>query len=187
MTTLCQLADVKTFLGITDTNSDALLSGYIVPGVSAAILTWIGRDIFSQSYTEIFNGIGGVRYKTKQYPIATVSGVNLGLDTSSPLPIPARGTVGVQGYTFDDEFIYLSGYRFMPGWQNCQVVYTAGYAAVPADLEEAAIMCSAHQLKRAKQLHLDSENVGQQMTKFQAVDFPPEAKTILQNYRQVTA
>jgi hypothetical protein len=50
---------------------------------------------------------------------------------------PARTSPTGTGYVFDEDTIYLSGYSFTRGVQNVQLGTSAGFATLPADLDQA--------------------------------------------------
>ena len=141
---LTTLATVKDWLGIPsgDTSKDARLSRLITSS-SARIVGWLGRGILSASYSETYSGVGNARLGLRNYPVIaiaslTVDGVTVPAASGSP---PAGGyTVAHVGSpVVTGAFINLSGYCFTRGADNVAPVYTAGYATVPADIEQAAI------------------------------------------------
>lgn len=145
---LCLLADVKTWLGLTSTNDDNLLSS-LITNVSQRILSILQRDaIVSAAYTETYDGTGTPSLALLHYPVTGVTSL-----TINDAPIVASPDGVVSGYVFDKFSLKLVGscaawalqpgvfgapYTFIKGSQNVVVKYTAGYAAVPFDLAEAA-------------------------------------------------
>ena len=128
---LTTLTAFKSWGGITVTSDDALLSAAIT-SLSAAIKSYINRDIISAAYTDVLNGQGGNALITTQAPITAVS--SLVIDGRT---IVASTTPLQSGYRVAAHAIYLVGAVFTRGVQNVSVDYTAGYAVVPGDIVQA--------------------------------------------------
>jgi len=130
---LCPLADVKLWLGRTDTNSDALL---------ASLITRASRDIYSylqrplllpRTVTEIRDGTGGTSLILKQWPVISIASVAACEQTIPPCSADAEfGT----GYVVEQwsgvppgrsQALSLRGYSFPQGAQNATIVYQSGY------------------------------------------------------------
>lgn len=143
---LTTLADVKAWMGRTDTNSDSVLST-LVTRASRQILTYLRRGIVQpHTIDEIRDGTGGSTLVLKQWPVVSVSSVTVG-----PLIVPQAPALSANpssanacgaGWTYDawdgvppgrPHVLSLNGYTFgerYPGAQNNQnilVVYRAGY------------------------------------------------------------
>lgn len=148
---LTSLANVKAYLGITDTSSDTILQRFLT-AMSSAFLAEVSRAIVLQTYVDTFNGSdprvriapalspypGAVTYGTdgfagvgyrgyainlEQYPVQSVTSVVIDGTT-----IPQRPDVNSDGWVLEDQRrIELVGYRFTPNVQNCIVTYTAGF------------------------------------------------------------
>lgn len=129
---LIQLSQALSFLGLsTDTNSIVASS---ISAASTSIQTWIGYQIAEATYTKTFNGPGGDRLLLPDRPVISVSAVTI--DTIS---IPACAMPS-PGFLADSKFVYVNGcYRFCRGVQNVTVSYSAGYAIVPADIQQACL------------------------------------------------
>jgi hypothetical protein len=176
---LCALGDVKTYLGITTTAMDAVLSA-LITNASAFIESYCNRVFALSSYTESYNGTGGDRLYSWRAPIVSVASLSV-----DGIAIQAAPNTQSPGFVFDDDLIYLRGARFCKGVQNVTVSYTAGFAAIPADVNQACIELVA--LKYAKRDRIDksSETLGTQQTQAYAMaDMPAQVKTALNNYRR---
>ncbi|MGH7056866.1 MAG: hypothetical protein ACREFZ_03145 [Acetobacteraceae bacterium] len=130
---LCDLASAKGYIvpALSQTTASDAVLGMIISGVSRAIESYLGRELMAQQWTELRNGTGRERLTMKHFPIFGVSSVTV--DTHK---FPAAGNPPTEswgGFTFDDRFIYVGpgflGFprRFMRGFQNVEVVYSAGY------------------------------------------------------------
>ncbi len=129
---LTQLATALLWIG---QQSDDGTVARVITAVSAQVETFLGYRILQQSYTRTFNGVGG---RVLALPDRNVSAVaSLQIDGQT---VPASSSVTVDGFVFDDKTIYLrGGYVFSRGVQNVTASYTAGWAAVPGDIEQACL------------------------------------------------
>src|SRR5690348_16067593 len=125
--TLCALQDVKTFLMITDANSDDVLNA-LIANVSTLIETYCNRTFAQATYTETRNGGCGAKLFLKNGPVTNVASV-----TVNGLSVPPAPNALSPGFVWDDSTVYIrsGGYpsEFYKGVQNVTVVYTAGYTA----------------------------------------------------------
>ena len=139
MTVLPTLAGVKTFMGITDTNSDALLNTLLAPA-SNQVISFLGYDPTSQTYSlEPYDGNGATFLYLRNRPITAVAA--LYITWISPVtPIPAvQSPLGTDsGFWFDSKAINLRGYKFDAIRNSVFVTYTAGYASIPDDIITAS-------------------------------------------------
>lgn len=126
------LSEVKAWLTITDTSSDAILQRLIYMA-TAAILNYINRDsLLYGDRTFTFDGVGGDTLMLPEWPVHSVSAV-----TVNDLSIPAATTQLGVGYSFQAptepppggmQAITMRGYSFAPGLQNISVTCKVGYA-----------------------------------------------------------
>jgi hypothetical protein len=119
---LCTVAQVQSFLGITDPTQDTALLQMLVSSASAFAQTYCGRTFASASYSEAYNGSGNRTQSLKHTPITAVSSLVVGRRSIQPAPI-----YGDQGFTFDESLLYLNCEVFWRGVQSVRVSYTAGY------------------------------------------------------------
>jgi hypothetical protein len=107
----------------------------LISACSTQIQNYIGRTIALTPYTSTFNGRGSRSLMMPNYPVVSVSSVQVG-----PQSIPARVFGAAPGYGFDDKTVFVDPpYRFDRGFQNVQIAYMAGYTTVPLDLEQACL------------------------------------------------
>jgi uncharacterized phiE125 gp8 family phage protein len=179
--TLCALADVKTYLGITDTNSDTVLTALVV-NASAMCEAFCNRVFAQASYTETRNGSGKAAMTLANAPVSAVASVSV-----DGLPVIASASPTLGGYVFDADTLYLRAgvypCTFTAGVQNVVVTYTAGFATIPPDVAQACIELVA--LKYAKRNRIDkaSETLGTQQTiSYTMADMPASVKTALKPY-----
>ena len=172
---LCVLADLKAWLNIQTSSEDTLLQNLITRG-SLQMLRWMNRDhIIATSYTENRDGSDALFILPRNFPLISVSSVMI-----DNIAIPAAASQVAAGFVFDARKIMLRGgssafysvgpyssqyqYRFTRGFQNVQLVYQAGYASVPADLQQAAIEGFAYVYRRRTHIGEDTNSASGQVT-----------------------
>ena len=152
-TDLTTLSFVKKHLQIAaDQNTDDGFLQHQVTTATAMIQQRLNRQILVAAYTEVRNGMGQRAIKVVNQPIVSVSLVQVGNSVISP-----RGDPCASGYTFDAALIYLSGWCFTRGQQNVTLIYTAGYAQVPADLENAVAELIAWKYRHRDRIGVSSK------------------------------
>lgn len=167
MPDLCLLADVKQWLGITDTNSDSLLSR-LISAVSADFLNEIKRPeltpaadftdtIFRaedlRAHEHMADGYNYYRRARQEiwlrrYPVNSITSVTVNGNVISEVTDPTTDS----GWWFDAtrqpedrQKVFLIGHWypvFAIPWTwmpNVVVGYNAGYATVPASIAQAVI------------------------------------------------
>jgi hypothetical protein len=179
--TLCALADVKTYLGITDTNSDAVLTA-LVANASAMCEAFCNRVFAQASYTETRNGTGKSAITLSNAPASAVAALSVDGVALSP-----SAGVTLPGYVFDEDTIYLrtGSYpcTFTKGAQNVVITYAAGFATIPADVAQACVELVAFKYAKRNRIDKASETLGTQQTiSYSMADMPPSVKTALKPY-----
>jgi len=125
---LVTLDQVKTWLGITDTESDALLATLAGAASDACVSAMGGRDLLRSTRTEALSGTGSDLIPVNHTPIRSVTSVTIG-----------TAALAVTSYTFDDNAIYLlNGGRIERGRKNVTVVYSGGLDDIPDPVSLAA-------------------------------------------------
>jgi hypothetical protein len=193
---LCQLSDLKLWLGIANAADDEIL-GSIVTNISTQIHTVLRRDaLLSASYTETYDGSGTPTQALLHYPITAVS--SLKINNTSIM----ASSDGVQtGYTFDQYVLKLIGIGemwqatpgyygapgvFLKGFQNVVVTYTAGYAEIPNDISQACIDWCAFRYRMRAAIGLKSKHLatGESVVFVDGVAIPAEAMAVLKHYKR---
>jgi hypothetical protein len=134
---LCTLADVKAWLGRSDSNSDALLSA-LITRTSRQILSWLRRTtILPHAGLEIRDGTGGLQMVLREWPVVSITSLVINGYT-----VPQSGEAGVSGFLLEPwsgvppgraQALALNGHFFgmcYPGAvnvQNVSIAYRAGY------------------------------------------------------------
>ena len=142
------ITQAQAFAWLSQTTDPQGVIATAISSISTQIQNFIGYQIAENTYTRTMNGLGGEKMLLRDRPVLSVSSL-----TIDSISIP-QGVVGsTSGYLFDDRFIYLYGgisgvgrsgfvgniHRFTRGVQNVTVSYTAGYATVPYDLQQATL------------------------------------------------
>jgi len=192
---LTTLANVKQYLGITTATDDAMLDRMIT-ATSNYIESYINRQFKSRSYTDVSDGNNGDVCAFQNYPVTAVSSVQIssGYFGASYGNYNGGGVITIQpsvdgfsqGYVFDTKFLKLLGYRFARGRNNVHVTYTAGYATIPPEIEQACIELISLRYKEKNRIGEKSKSAGGQETvSYNIATFPESVKTILNNYKKV--
>lgn len=193
VTTLCALADVQAYTGDATAGTVPIYTA-LIPKVSAAIEAFCARTFGQAVYTENRNGNGADRIVVRNRPLIGVTSV-----TINTLAVPPAPDAASFGYVFDDTMIYIRmGQRLSPppagatggfpvsferGIQNVVLVYTGGYATVPADVNQAACEWIAYKTAKRTRLDKKSESLGQQTVGFDLSGMPDAVKALLGPYR----
>lgn len=181
---LTTLANAKQYLalgtsiGATD---DPLLTR-LITAVSQFIETCCNRTFASQSYNEVRNGNGARAMAFRQTPVTAVASV-----TVDGVAIAARTDVNGSGYSFDDQVLYLDGYGFGRGKQSVVLSYTAGYASIPYDLEQAAIMLVSLAYKGRDRIGVTGKGIGPEHISYMVGKLRADVQTTIQQYSRVIA
>lgn len=135
MPNLTSLANVKSYLAITTTGSDALISA-LIPRASQHVERWLGRSLpYVVQTGKRLSGYGGPALVLPDKPIISVSAVSV----DGTAIVESSDGILDAGYTYEqgDGAIYLVGSVFSRGRLNVAVSWVAGYqtsetANVPA-------------------------------------------------------
>lgn len=181
MSQLCALADVKSYLGITDSNSDAVLTT-LISNASTAIESYCNRVFAQATYTETRNGGCGPKLYLMNGPVTAVTSVTVNGQSVPPAPDAVS-----YGFVFDSSIVYIrpGGYpgEFYKGIQNVTVVYTAGYATTPPDVNQACVLWVAAIFAKRSRIDKKSETLGQQQTQsYDTGPMPAITKQMLSSY-----
>ena len=181
---LTTVANLQAWLGLTNVQqatADQLQR--LVTSVSLWIQNKISRIIPDQPYVETRDGQGGTRMVLGNYPVIAVSSVVVDGITIPPSPGP-----GQDGWVLSNDGVSLRGYTFTSqDVANCVIAYTAGYATVPLDLEQACLELASMRWKERDRIGNSSIAMAGQQTNFIIKDMPPSVATVLQQYNKVVS
>ncbi len=176
---LTTLVNVKQYLSLTGPEDDALLSR-LITAASAFIQSHLNRTFASQSYTEKRNGNGGQRLSFSNFPVTAVSSVAV-----DGVAIPAAADATKAGYIFSSTMLFLNGWSFTRGYQNVAIAYTAGYVAVPADIEQVCIDLVSLKYRERDRIGISSKTLGGETVNYVKSDLSDEVKNTLRQYQKV--
>ena len=201
---LTTLGDVKAWLqtgqSAFPTTDDALLTR-LITAASQFIQTWLNRQISSQDWIEIRDGIGGpvspyeMRYQFGTFPVSAVSLVVVDGLTIPPILLSQSvqpGSAGVsnfatqEGYLFTPTQLVIRGYA-VPRKAGCVTLqYTAGYSVIPPDLAQACIELVALRYRERSRIGEVARAIGGGETvSYSQKDMSDSIKTLIQAYRVV--
>ncbi|MFQ5956176.1 MAG: head-tail connector protein [Candidatus Brocadiales bacterium] len=126
---LTSAAKVKEYLGVSGTSEDALLSR-LVDWASDLVHSYCGRIFTEASYDEYYDGDGTEGLLANQYPISTVTSLEVDGIQKDVSSYTLYGQLGL---------LKLKSGTFPKGKNNVRLQYTAGYSTIPNDLEQVAI------------------------------------------------
>lgn len=186
---LTNLADVKAWLniGTSDATYDAMLAR-LITACSMAMQAYMNRTLAVTTYSKTFNGNSKSQWMASNYPIQTITAV-----TVNGVAIPPAGPYGSglstpSGYYFDEDTVYLIGWSFMGGVQNCTIQYTAGLPASDPNymaLAQACIEVVGMRFKERGRIGERGKIVNQENIQFLIADFPPDVITLMERLRNV--
>lgn len=161
-------------------NADDVNLSRLITAASAAIETYLGRVITEASYTYTWSGKNTVSVMLPNYPVTEITSV-----TISGVTIPAAVSQNTCGYMFTEYGVVLVGYEFIKGILNCSIVYTAGYATVPAEIEQACIDLVSLRYSERDRTGIQSKSLAGESVTYSQKDMPESIKSVLQEWRKV--
>lgn len=180
---LATLSELKTYLGITWSDSDALLTIFL-QGADAAIIKYIGRWIEAANYIEQYDGKAQLMFNLKQYPVNSVTSIS---ENDGTFTTPVRTVVDADDYSVDsDTWIVNFLYPMERGFKNYQVVYNAWYETVPAELKLICLQLAAKAWNRKGAEGIKSETVAWDSLVFDVSVLWDEAILLLNEYKDVS-
>lgn len=168
--------------------SDPLLSR-LISAASQYLETQMSRTIETNTYLETRNGLGGNVMTLLNGPVVNVN--SLTIDGIVIPPRPALGSGSYSsfspgGWVNDSERIMVQGYCFNRGFMNITVNYTAGFASVPADLEQCCIDLLSEWFMYRNRIGKLSESIEGQSITFGKQMISEKDFDILNGYKRVS-
>lgn len=135
--TLTTLAKVKSQLDIppSDTSQDTRLNVFL-NAASQVIESYCERKFEQMTYTEYHHGRKMNFIMPREFPISSITSMSIdndrvfGVNTVVP---PSDYSIADR-----DRTVFYNG-KFPQGFNNIKLVYVAGYATIPADIDLACI------------------------------------------------
>lgn len=197
------LANVKTRIGVTGANDDALLSA-LMDSADAWVAHRTGRDFAGGTFTEYFPG-GVDLVVLANFPITAVTSVKVDstqgfgsetiISSSSYVVHLERGVIQSRAGPFvrpgkPPTLVNVERAHWTDSPRAVQVVYTAATSSVPADVKEAYALLIGHWYRQVKTqvstnfVNLDRQWIGEMSQIFRYdSDVPLEVKSLLDAYR----
>jgi hypothetical protein len=160
LTTLTAVKGYVQGLEVADNTFDVLLAR-LITAVSAQFVADSGTNISQATYTERRSGNGRAALTLKNAPVSSVTSVTVDGTT-----VAAQTVVGGPGWVLDGSTLQLVGSKFTEGTLNVTVVYVAGYALVPLDVEQAVIKMVGLQFSDRKRIGQGSASTGGESVSF---------------------
>lgn len=182
---LTTLETVKTYLGITTTDQDTLLSS-LIASVSEAVEHYCGRVFALDRRVEFYDGQATGSLVLRCRPVTEIHSIHddMGRVFAAGTEIPATRLVLYPG----EGVVRLSGGYFAPGLRNIRVEYTAGYDPIPPAIEQAATILVAHFRARASggADAIASESLGSYTVSYDTGAWPHQARGLLAEWREAS-
>lgn len=127
--TLATIDQVKSWIGVTVSDHDALLQ-QLVDGASAFVYSYLSLDTFAKSqYDEMYDGTGGGMIVLRQMPPVDVLAVAINGTPLAPASGDGKTSPFQNGFKLFRQNLTLFGLRFPCQRNSVYVSYTAGYEA----------------------------------------------------------
>jgi len=190
-TDLTTLTKVKTYLGISDSDSDTLL-GTLIDAASKAIKNYCHDNFDSTEYTEYHDGPRTEDLVLKHRPIISITdiwddpdrdyedGDKLDADDDDYVSYADEGIIRAEAHTWNE------------GNKNIKITYTAGYTSIPADVDLSCQIQVAYWYNRADKGAdaADSERLGDYAITYAKSDAArgqvcDDARVLISTYRNL--
>jgi hypothetical protein len=164
--------------------ADDVLLTRLANAVSGAVTLYCNRELVSAERTETYTCRGGQVLPLRNYPITAVK--ELVVDG---VEIDAYDEDEGVGYHINNSLLELTGYTFSSphstARQNVSVTYTAGYATIPYEIEQAVVNMVALRYREMDRIGQRSKILGGETVNYTVFDMPPDVKAILDGYRDI--
>lgn len=164
---LTTLSNLKAYLSEVGTANDALLSR-LIQVASDAIERYCNRKFASATYVQLFDGTGTGVLVLRQKPLGSSaaitvleggSAITVGDDPSAD-PAPDLLSYAESGMLVRPFGTFIRLRRFY------KVTYPAGFATIPAPVEQAAIDLASLYFREKDRVGLNTKNIGQQSVNY---------------------
>lgn len=179
VTSLTTLTDVKSYLGISVTTWDTILSTLITQ-VSASIEDYCERTFGVTDYVDYYNGKRLVSIlQLRNYPVVTFTDIR----EDAARVFGSTSVIPTTNYAVDNASgtIYFDGWRLSYGIKSVKVTYSAGYSTLPP-----AVVLACHKLMGAAfNKRKDDGQAGASLggVNFSySADWTPDIHTLLDGY-----
>lgn len=150
-------SEVKAVIGIDHDDDDTLIDS-LIERASKIIDTYTNRTLEAQDIEEEFDGTGTNDYVLKQYPVNSVSKLSYRSGYIGDITWKEISSKYYTYYEHSGTLRYADKFTIRP--KGYKVEYNAGYATIPADLEQACIDLVTHYYNTRTQKGIKSERIG---------------------------
>ncbi|MGR3311206.1 MAG: head-tail connector protein [Candidatus Brocadiales bacterium] len=173
---LTTVANVKAYLGIAGSTDDAFIEN-LTDRVTNFVQKYCNRNFTRSSYDEYYDGNGSGYLFLPDYPIVSV--------TLLEIDDIVKASADYAIYT-DTGMVRLKNGKFNDGILNVHMIYTAGYATVPKDLEQACteIVAMKYYNRGTEKFGVTARNFGEGGTISYERTLPAEIKGVLDLYKR---
>lgn len=176
----------KTYLKIlplSDTSQDALVE-LLINASSTYLQAECDRSFVAQSVTEKRHGRSSNLILLKEWPVNTIT--ELRIDSAAIFTDPAT-LIDPTAYQIADDgnSVLLLAQKFPKGYNNVRVIYNAGYAAIPSDLEHACLwLCTwYYRMRESQDIGRKSRSKGDETTEM-LQSAPQEVRDCIRRYKR---
>ncbi len=194
---LVSLAEAKEYLKVTNSNDDVILS-HLINAVSAWVAGYLKRNLVATSYVEYYSGDGSFEMMLRNYPINSISAINIDalrvFASDNAVDVTANVIIK-KGQGLIRAFNLLYGWT--SGESNIKISYNAGYTAatdggatgtMPYDIRMAAKRILERSYIRGytqRKLDYQSESLNSMNVTFNDSDVPKDVKSMLDGWKAV--
>ena len=179
---LTDLENVKNFYGMTGAKQldDDLLED-LIDRVTEAIHSYCNVTAFKQNtYTEYQDGAGSKYLFVNNVPIISVTSIHDDADWEWTVDELIDDTIY---RILDSKYIVLKDDLFTSGDQNIKIVYSAGYATIPGDLEQVCIEEVVRKYKHRRDIDIQSKTLEDGTAQYVSKNLMQSSRIVLNKYR----
>ena len=171
---LCDLQSAKRWLGLTteQTDDDVFITS-LLSSSSAFIESCCNRSFTVSEHVVELDGNGRSALMLPDYPIVSVESVEV------------NGRAVNKGFRAVDYLIVLNADVFPKGLRNVKITYTAGFEAIPADLQHACMELVGLRYKERDRIGEQSKSLAGETVSFFIRDLSPTAQSVVNQYKRV--
>lgn len=166
----------------SDTSKDEQLKSFINRSMGM-LERYIGRQIKARDYTEYQDGDGSDRVLVDQWPIISIASLHSDADRDFTSETLIDTTDYISYAEGRIELVSDEG-NFPEGEQNIKIVYNAGYAAIPDDLEYAATVHVAYMYNKSGHEGHTAISLGGLSKSYDPAPIPQDVKFALEPYKR---
>lgn len=185
---LVSLADVKSYLEIKADDFNSELED-MINRMSAEVETHCDRHFNSQTYTEYLDGDGSGSLILSQFPIISITSIYDDPDWKTT-NYPESCLIDSSDYMYyaDEGIVEYDGdLCFARGKKNIRVIYVAGYASIPYDVQHAVFewIATVWKKKSEKRFGVSSVAIGDRNISYLNEGIPEAVRRRLAPYRNM--